>query len=88
MSDRRETKTSATVAITVNSETVIVPEGTTAAVAIMVSGAACRVSVSGEPRGPLCGMGVCMECCAIVDGVPHVRTCQVIATSGMEIITG
>jgi sarcosine oxidase subunit alpha len=88
MSDREETKTSATVAITVNGEAMMVPEGTTAAVAMMMRGAACRVSVSGEPRGPLCGMGVCMECCAIVDGVHHVRTCQLIARGGMEIITG
>ena len=34
-----------------------------------------RVSVSGEPRGPLCAMGTCFECRATVDGVSQVRTC-------------
>lgn len=35
-----------------------------------------RLSVTGEPRGPLCGMGICFECRATIDGKPHVRTCQ------------
>lgn len=88
MSDLRDTRAVATIAITVNGKSVTVPAGASAAVAMIVSGAACRVSVSGEPRGPLCGMGICMECCATVDGVPHVRSCQVIARAGMEIVTG
>jgi hypothetical protein len=33
-------------------------------------------------------MGICMECCATVDGVNHVRSCQVIVRAGMEIVTG
>ena len=88
MSDVRDTRAVASVAITVNGKPVTVPAGASAAVAIMVSGDACRTSVSGEPRGPLCGMGICMECCATVDGVPHVRSCQVIARAGMEIVIG
>ncbi len=35
-----------------------------------------RRSVTDEPRGPLCGMGICFECRARVDGVEHQRTCQ------------
>jgi D-hydroxyproline dehydrogenase subunit gamma len=88
MSVRQEIDGVTAVAITVNGETVMVPPGASAAVAIMMSGAACRVSVSGEPRGPLCGMGICMECCATVDGIPHVRSCQVVVKAGMEIVTG
>jgi len=41
---------------------------------------AVRTSVTGSPRGPLCGMGVCFECRATVDGEPHVRTCATHAT--------
>ena len=77
-----------TVTLTIDGKPVIVPPGTTAAAAIMVFGASCRVSVTGEPRWPLCGMGVCMECCVSVDRVPHVRSCQVIVKTGMEIVTG
>jgi len=33
--------------------------GATVAVAMVLARQACRTSVNGEPRGPLCGMGVC-----------------------------
>jgi aerobic-type carbon monoxide dehydrogenase small subunit (CoxS/CutS family) len=46
-----------------------------------------RGSVGGQPRGPLCGMGICFECRAIVDGQPDVRTCQLPVREGMEIRT-
>lgn len=88
MSEFRDSTAAAVVVITVNGESVTVPARASAAVAIMLSGGACRVSVSREPRGPLCGMGICMECRATVDGVLHVRTCQVLAKPGMEIVTG
>jgi predicted molibdopterin-dependent oxidoreductase YjgC len=78
----------ATVTLTIDGKPVTVPTGTTAAAAIMISGASCRISVSGEPRWPLCGMGVCMECCVSVDRMHHVRSCQVIVKAGMEIVTG
>ncbi|UWZ81706.1 (2Fe-2S)-binding protein [Occallatibacter riparius] len=58
------------------------------AAAMMLAGTACHTSVSGEPRGPLCGMGICMECRATVDGVAHVRTCQVLVKDGMRVTTG
>jgi hypothetical protein len=35
-----------------------------------------RNPVSGEPRGPFCGMGVCFECEVNVDGVRGVRACM------------
>lgn len=35
-----------------------------------------RTSITGEPRGPLCGMGTCFECRATIAGVEHERTCQ------------
>jgi sarcosine oxidase subunit alpha len=46
-----------------------------------------RLSVSGERRAPLCGMGICFECRATVDGVPHQRTCLLMCREGMEILT-
>ena len=53
------------VTVTVNGAPVVVLSGTTVAVAIVMAGQACRRSVSGEPRGPLCGMGICFECCVV-----------------------
>lgn len=46
-----------------------------------------RISVSGEPRGPLCAMGVCHECRVTIDGVPHQRACMTVVSSGMRIDT-
>jgi D-hydroxyproline dehydrogenase subunit gamma len=71
----------------VNGRSVSVPSGATVAVAIALAGAACRKSVGGEWRGPLCGMGICFECRAAIDGRPYCRSCQVLCRSGMEVMT-
>ena len=55
------------------------------AAAMMNLGLSSRRSVSGELRGPLCGMGICFECSVTVDGVLHVRGCQVMVREGMEV---
>ena len=73
------------ITVAVNGIRITVPVGTTAAVAMMIVGAPCRTSVSGEPRGPLCGMGICFECRAEIDGLKHCRSCQILCVSGMEI---
>lgn len=73
--------------VTINGTPVIVPSGTTVAVAMALAGQVCRTSVSGERRGPLCGMGICFECRVVVDGNPHVRSCQVVCQQGMEVET-
>ena len=44
------------VTVTVNGAQVVVASGATVAAAGMIAGQACRISVNGEPRGPLCGM--------------------------------
>ena len=73
--------------VLVNGESVAVPAGSTVAVALALAGQPCRVSVSGEPRGPLCGMGICFECRAVVNGIPHSRTCQIPCEPNMEVST-
>lgn len=75
------------VTVTINGAPVVVSSVTMVAVAIVLAGQACRTSVTGEPRGPLCGMGICFECCAAIDGTPHCRSCQVLCEQGMEVIT-
>jgi sarcosine oxidase subunit alpha len=74
--------------IRVNGRPVTVPAGTTVAAAVMASGqSAFRRSLTGEPRGPLCGMGICFECRLTIDGVPHSRSCQTPCSDGMEVLT-
>jgi hypothetical protein len=46
-----------------------------------------RVSVSGEARGPLCGMGICFECRVTIDGRAHQRACQILCQPGMQVWT-
>jgi hypothetical protein len=76
------------VTLSVNGRTVAVPGSCCVAVAIAIAGVVhTRRSVGGEPRGPLCGMGICFECRAIVDGVAHQRTCNLPVEDGMEVVT-
>ena len=75
------------ITIFVNGRQVRVPAGANVAVALLQAGETCHRSITGEQRSALCGMGVCMECRATVDGVPHVRTCQLAAREGMAVLT-
>jgi D-hydroxyproline dehydrogenase subunit gamma len=73
--------------ITVNGHPVQVSEDTSVAAAMMMVDQPCRRSVTGEPRAPFCGMGICLECRATVNGVPHLRTCQLWCAPNMEVVT-
>jgi aerobic-type carbon monoxide dehydrogenase small subunit (CoxS/CutS family) len=76
------------VKLTVDGMAVMVPAGAMVSTAVALAGAgAYRRSVSGEPRGPLCGMGICFECRVTVDGRAHCRSCQVVCRAGMEVRT-
>ena len=72
----------------INGRDVIVAEGVTVAVALLMAGETTfRNSVTGQPRGPLCGMGVCFECRVVIDGTPHARSCQILCRDGMAVNT-
>jgi len=75
------------VTVRVNGNAVSVPQGATVAVAVVMAEQPCRRSVSGEPRGPLCGMGICFECRVTINGREHCRSCQVVCEPGMEVRT-
>jgi D-hydroxyproline dehydrogenase subunit gamma len=76
------------ITLLINNKTVSVAEGSTVATAIFASDAEnFRRSVSGEPRFPLCGMGICFECRVTIDGVKHQKTCQILAENGMQVET-
>jgi sarcosine oxidase subunit alpha len=78
----------AAVTIVADGRSVRVAAGTTVATALLNLGVSSfRRSVSGEPRGPLCGMGTCYECRVTIDGVAHRRACLVVVAEGMHVTT-
>jgi len=73
----------------INGASMRVPQGCTVAAAVLLAGrSGFRRSVSGELRGPLCAMGICFECRVVIDGQPHVRSCQLLCREGMEVTVG
>ena len=40
-----------------------------------------------EPRGPLCGMGVCYECLVTINDQPNQRACMIEVEDRMEVVT-
>ena len=76
------------VEIFVNGRRVAVPAGTVVAAAVARAGVErFRRSVNGEARGPLCGMGICMECRVSINGQEHCRSCQTLCQQGMKVRT-
>ena len=77
------------ISIHVNGTLLHVPSRISVAAAILQAGEwSFRKSVSGEARGPICGMGICFECRATVNGLRQCRTCQMTVQQGMVIQTG
>jgi sarcosine oxidase subunit alpha len=77
-----------TITLLINGEAVTVPAGSMVSAAVACAGAAVfRRSVTGEPRGPLCGMGVCFECRVTINGQRHCRSCQTLCQNGMDVRT-
>ena len=76
------------VSLQVDGHTVCVAKGASVAAAIASAGVIpLRLSPLGEGRAPFCGMGVCFECRATVDGVEQLRTCLLLVAQGMEVTT-
>lgn len=74
--------------IEVDGRALQVAAGQTLAAAMLTAGVTTfRRSVSGEARGPLCGMGICHECRLAVDGVRHRRACLEPVVHGMRVST-
>ena len=76
------------VRIILNGREIMAAAGTTVAAAIANAGVGhTRRSVTGEARGALCGMGICHECRATINGQAHQRTCNIPVAHGMEVAT-
>ena len=80
-------RTPALVHIVVNGTPLQVPAGTSVAAALaQQTPGNTRTSITGEPRAPLCGMGVCHECRVRIPGRTRLA-CQTVSTEGMSIHT-
>jgi predicted molibdopterin-dependent oxidoreductase YjgC len=76
------------VTIVVDGDEHRVPADVTVAVALLGLGVrAFRLSVDGEPRAPLCAMGICYECRVDIDGVADRRACLVPVVEGLLVRT-
>jgi sarcosine oxidase subunit alpha len=75
------------VRLIINGRPVVADEGSMVSAAMLNAGITQRISAAGEPRAALCGMGICFECRAVVDGVMHRRTCQLVCRDGMTVET-
>jgi sarcosine oxidase subunit alpha len=73
--------------IFINGAAMEVAPGTSVAAALLSAAQPARMSVSGEPRAAVCGMGICFECRAVVNGMAHQRTCQLLCEPGMTVET-
>lgn len=63
--------------------------GMSIAAALLASGRrSWRTTASGLPRGLFCGIGVCFDCTATVDGSAHTRTCITPVAPGLTVDTG
>jgi sarcosine oxidase subunit alpha len=76
-----------TVRVRIDDRVVDLPAGSMVSAAVALVRASFRRSVNGQPRGPLCGMGICFECRVTIDGRPHLRSCLVPCRDGMEVTT-
>lgn len=75
------------VVLSVDGMRVEVVDGATVAAAIAQVRNRFRLSPSGQPRVPLCGMGVCFECRVSIGAEEQVRACMVLARPGMRVET-
>jgi predicted molibdopterin-dependent oxidoreductase YjgC len=76
------------VQLRVNGRNVVVEPGTVVASAIVRAGVTrFRRSPLDRPCGPVCGMGVCMECRVTIDGRAHARSCITLCANGMDVRT-
>ena len=76
-----------TVLLKVQGRPVSAREGDTLAIALLNAGIVPfrQTPVSGQPRAPLCLMGVCFDCLVEVDGRQNVQSCMVEVFEGMQV---
>jgi len=80
--DRKEKVT-----ITVNGKEISAYKGETLLAALLAAGfkGIKRSPLKKEPRGALCGMGVCFECMVTVNDTPNIRSCMTEVEHNMKV---
>ncbi|QBS40738.1 (2Fe-2S)-binding protein [Nocardia sp. CS682] len=74
--------------VTVDGTSVAGVHGQTLATVLLADGRThWRTAPTGGPRGVFCGIGVCFDCVATVNGVPDVRLCRRPARDGDVVTT-
>jgi predicted molibdopterin-dependent oxidoreductase YjgC len=74
------------ITVTVDGRAVTAYEGETVATVLIADGdVAVRTTRGRQQRGLYCGIGVCFECLAVIDGVPNTRSCVAWVRDGMTI---
>jgi hypothetical protein len=83
----RPDRKAACIEVLVDGVAVRVPQGASAAAAVLLAGSAAirETPVSGAPRLPYCVMGACFDCLAEIDGVANRQACLVPVAPGMRI---
>ena len=72
----------------IDGQPVRVKAGSSVAAALRLAGGmgVARTSVTGQPRAPFCGMGICQECRVRIDGRQRLA-CQAVCAEGMRVET-
>lgn len=87
MTSDRPPRQENTVTVVLDGLALTVPAGSSVAAALAASeSGGKRLSVSGESRAPFCGMGICHECRATIDGLRRLA-CQTTCSDGMRIVS-
>ncbi len=74
-----------TLTLHINGIAIQVAPGTTVAAAMaLASMPVTRISVSGQRRTPVCGMGICQECRVRINGRVCLA-CQTLCATGMQV---
>lgn len=82
-----DNSSAARVEVIVDGRSLRLPEGMPLAAALLDNGISTfhRSVRADELRGPLCLMGSCFQCVAVVDGVRNQRTCRLTVRAGMAV---
>jgi predicted molibdopterin-dependent oxidoreductase YjgC len=72
--------------IEINGRTIQAHAGQTLAATLIAAGITTfRQTLTHEPRGLFCGMGVCFECLVTVNGIPDQRACMTSVQPEMKV---
>jgi hypothetical protein len=73
--------------IHMNGQPVLAYPGETIAAAMLAAGWKMfrHTALSGQPRGPFCGMGLCFDCMVTLNGHENVRACVTYAQPGDKV---